>query len=110
MVVYLPISVLKKWICNLLKNSYRNFYEDYTSVSISSELSVALGINETCQGPETDLESPLITYKELGTRENGTPHEPNLLTQTDEHSLWKIAKCGLYLTPTWFASEVTGFL
>ncbi|XP_020210089.1 uncharacterized transporter C405.03c isoform X2 [Cajanus cajan] len=95
MVIYLLISVFKKWTCSLLKILFRNFHEDYTLISIS-----------------TGLKSSLITDKEIREREEGMPlvkkeeDEPPLLAlQSYEGSSWKIAKCGLYLTPIWFAQE-----
>lgn len=115
MVVHLPISVFKDWICSLLKTLYRNHQKDYTSVSISSGLGVPLRIDDIHQRPETDLKSSLITDKDIKEREEGMPlvkkeeDEPPLLPQSYEYTSWKIAKCGLYLTPIWFASEVTGF-
>ena len=115
MVVYLPISVLKDWICSLLKNLYRNLHGNYTSVSISNGLSVPFRIDDIHQHPEeTDIKSSLITAKELKESEEGMllvkkeEHEPQLVAQGYEHSSWEIAKSGLYLTPIWFASEVTG--
>ncbi|XP_027333440.1 uncharacterized transporter C405.03c-like [Abrus precatorius] len=111
MVIYFPISVFKKWICSLLKILFRNIHEDYTSVSISTELGVPFRINEICQRPESYLKGSLITDKEIREREEGMPlvkkeeDEPPLLPQSSENSSWKIAKCGLYLTPIWFAQE-----
>ncbi|XP_061368069.1 uncharacterized vacuolar membrane protein YML018C-like [Gastrolobium bilobum] len=111
MIVYLPISVFKQWICSLLKTSCRNFHKDYTSVSISSGLSVPFRNDEIHQQLETNLKNSLITDKEISEREEGMPlvkkeeDETHLLEQTYDYISWKIAKCGLYLTPIWFASE-----
>ncbi|KAG4934163.1 hypothetical protein JHK87_048165 [Glycine soja] len=111
MVVYLPISVFKKWICNLLKILFRNFHEDYTLVSTSTGLDVPFKINGVLRKPETDLKSSLITVEEIREREEGMPlvkkeeNKSPLLAQSYGSSSWKIAKCGLYLTPIWFAQE-----
>ena len=113
MVVYLPISVFKKWICSLLKILFRNFHEDYTLVSTSTGLDVPFKINGVLREPETDLKSSLITVEEIREREEGMPlvkkeeNKSPLLAQSYGSSSWKIAKCGLYLTPIWFAQEVT---
>ncbi|KAI4337228.1 hypothetical protein L6164_015671 [Bauhinia variegata] len=94
MVVYLPVSVFKEWICRSLKILYRKLLND-------SE------IHQT----ETDLRSCLISERE------GKPllikieeAESGLLEQNSEFNSWKIAKCCLYLTPIWFSSEVTGHI
>ncbi|RDX95259.1 hypothetical protein CR513_22246, partial [Mucuna pruriens] len=113
LVIYFPISVFKKWICTLLKTLFRNFHEDHTLVSISSGLDVPFRIEGILQRPESVLESSFITDKEIREREEGMPlvkkekeeDEPPLLAHSYESSSWKIAKCGLYLTPIWFAQE-----
>ncbi|KAL2317985.1 hypothetical protein Fmac_031861 [Flemingia macrophylla] len=111
MMIYFVISVFKKWICSLLKISFRNSYEDYTLVRISTGLNVPFRIDEILQRPVTDLKSSLITDKEIRERQEGMPlvkkeeDGPPLLAQSYEGSSWKIAKCGLYLTPIWFAQE-----
>jgi len=103
MAIYFPISVFKKWICSLVNILVRKIREDYISVRTEGIL----------QGPETDLKSSLISDKDIREIEEGTPliekeiDETPLLAQTNESSSWKIAKCGLYLTPIWFAQEVT---
>ncbi|XP_019447594.1 PREDICTED: uncharacterized vacuolar membrane protein YML018C-like [Lupinus angustifolius] len=93
MVVHLPISVFKGWICSLLKTLCRNHHRrDYTPVR-----------------QETNLKCCLITDKDVKEREEGINKEeedqPPLLEQIYEDTSWKIAKCGFYLTPIWFASE-----
>ncbi|KAG4962713.1 hypothetical protein JHK86_039581 [Glycine max] len=111
MVIYLPISVFRKWICSLLRILFRNFHEDYTLVSTSTGLDVPFKIDGVFRGPETNLKSSLITDEEIREREEGMPlvkkeeDKCPLLAQSYESSSWKIAKCGLYLTPTWFAQE-----
>ncbi|TKY58054.1 membrane protein [Spatholobus suberectus] len=111
MVIYFLISVFRKWICSLLKILFRNFHEDYALVSISTGLDAPFRIDGILLRPETDLKSSLITDKEIREREEGMPldkkeeDEPSLLARSYESSSWKIAKCGLYLTPIWFAQE-----
>ncbi|KAK7377131.1 hypothetical protein VNO80_02551 [Phaseolus coccineus] len=101
MSIYFPISVFKKWICRLLNILFRKIHEDYISVRTDGIL----------QRPETDLKSSLIDDNDIREREEGTPlvkkekDETPLLAQSNESSSWKIAKCGLYLTPIWFAQE-----
>ncbi|CAJ1972389.1 unnamed protein product [Sphenostylis stenocarpa] len=99
--IYFPISVIKEWIYSLLNILFRKIYEDYTSVRTDGIL----------QRPETDLKNSLITDNEIREMEEGMPlvkkekDEPPLLADCYESSSWKIAKCGLYLTPIWFAQE-----
>lgn len=100
MVVYLPISFFKKWIYTLLKILCRNFHKDQP-----------FRIDKIHQTPEANLKSSLISDDEFREREEGMPlvkieeDEIPFLAQSYGSSSWKIAKCGLYLTPVWFASE-----
>lgn len=113
MVVYLPIAALRDWICSLLKaNSYKNPCNDWNVVDTSTGLDTPLRINEMHHRPENG--NGLITDKDLSEREEGWPlvakseeDEPLLLVQSCELNSWDIAKCSLYLTPIWFATEVT---
>jgi len=113
MVVYLPIAALKDWICSLMNAYlYKDLCVDSNVISTSTGLNTPLRINEMHHGPET--ENGLITDKDLSEREEGWPliakneeDESQLLEQSCELSSWDIAKCGLYLTPIWFATEVT---
>lgn len=110
MVVHLPLSVFKDWICSLLKTICRKLHKDYTG------LSVPLRIDETHPTSETYPKTCLIADKEIRDREEGllliTKGKDETISPAEgcKHSSWKIAKCGLYLTPVWFASEVTRFL
>lgn len=111
MVVYLPIAALRDWICSLLKaNSYKNPCNDWNVVDTSTGLDTPLRINEMHHRPENG--NGLITDKDLSEREEGWPlvakseeDEPHLLVQSCELNSWDIAKCSLYLTPIWFATE-----
>ncbi|KAK7260985.1 hypothetical protein RIF29_27288 [Crotalaria pallida] len=111
MVIHLPISVFIEWICSLLKTLCRNHNGDYTSCNISSGLGCPLRIDDVHHRSETDLKISLITDKDLKEREEGMPlvkkdvDEPPLLEKRYEDTSWKIARCGLYLAPIWFASE-----
>ncbi|XP_057722742.1 uncharacterized vacuolar membrane protein YML018C-like [Arachis stenosperma] len=106
MVVYLPISVLKDWIYNSMKNLYRNLHRDYNNVPFR--------MHEIQQQPQTDLKSSLITDKHIKEAEEGVVlvkkeghDESHQLVDAEcyGNGSWEIAKCCLYLTPIWFAAE-----
>ncbi|MBA0564792.1 hypothetical protein Golob_009702 [Gossypium lobatum] len=107
MVVYLPIALLKDWICNLFNaNLYRNLYDG------SSVIDTSIGLNELPQSAEADLKRCLITDKDLSEREEGQPLNsstekdgPDLPDHGGGMSSWETAKCSLYLTPIWFTTE-----
>ncbi|MBA0745027.1 hypothetical protein Gogos_007618 [Gossypium gossypioides] len=107
MVVYLPIALLKDWICNLFNaNLYRNLYDG------SSVIDTSIGLNELPQSAEADLKRCLITDKDLSEREEGQPLNsstekdgPDLPDHGGGTSSWETAKCSLYLTPIWFTTE-----
>ncbi|KAH1067250.1 hypothetical protein J1N35_032237 [Gossypium stocksii] len=107
MVVYLPIALLKDWICNLFKaNLYRNLYDG------SSVTDTSIGLDELPQSAEADLKRCLITDKDLSEREEGQPLNsstekdgPDLPDHGGGTSSWGTAKCSLYLTPIWFTTE-----
>ncbi|KAG8495292.1 hypothetical protein CXB51_012963 [Gossypium anomalum] len=107
MVVYLPIALLKDWICNLFNsNLYRNLYDG------SLVIDTSIGLDELPQSAEADLKRCLITDKDLSEREEGQPlnsstekDEPDLPDHGGGTSSWEAAKCSLYLTPIWFTTE-----
>ncbi|XVE97307.1 hypothetical protein REPUB_Repub03eG0008500 [Reevesia pubescens] len=113
MAVYLPIAVLKDWICNLFDaNVFRNLYDGSSVISTSIGLDIPLKTNEFPQSAEADLKSCLITDKDLSEREEGQPlnssnekDEPHLPEHGGGLSSWEIVKCSLYLTPIWFITE-----
>ncbi|GKV03121.1 hypothetical protein SLEP1_g15484 [Rubroshorea leprosula] len=105
MVVYLPIAVLKDWICSL--------FNGYSALGgTSAGLDVPLRINELQYNTEADLGSCLVTDKDLSEREEGQPFnasgekdEPNLSKLAGELNSWGVVKCSLYLAPIWFITE-----
>jgi solute carrier family 35 protein F5 len=113
MVVYLPIAALREWIYSLLiANSYKKLCNGWNVVDPSTGLDTPLIINEMHHRPENG--NVIVTDKDLSEREEGWPlvamseeDEPHLLAQSRELNSWDIAKCSLYLTPIWFATEVT---
>lgn len=114
MVVYLPIAVLKDWICSLRNTTfYKNLYSGSTILSSSIGLDIPLKINEMYHVSETDVRRCLITdTSDISDREEGWPlmnkneeDQSYLLEEGSELSSWEIAKCSLYLTPIWFLTE-----
>ncbi|XP_021889390.1 solute carrier family 35 member F5-like [Carica papaya] len=104
MVVYLPIAILKNWICSFLNKDLLKLCNNDSIMSSSSDLDVPLRINELQQGPTSD--------KDLREREEGQPFnsrneedEPQLLEYDVEPNSWEIAKCSFYLAPIWFTTE-----
>ncbi|XVF35704.1 hypothetical protein REPUB_Repub18cG0169000 [Reevesia pubescens] len=113
MVVYLPLAVLKDWICKLFDaNLFRNLYGGSSVISTSIGLDVPLKINELPHGADANLRSCLISEKDLSEREEGQPlnssnekEEPHLPEHGGGMSSWGIVKCSVYLTPIWFITE-----
>lgn len=112
MVAYLPIAVLKDWICSRLDiNSFKNLCNGSTIAKSSAGLAIPLRINEICPSSETDTESSLNTDMDLSENEDGwliitnMEDEVGLLEKNHELSSWEIAKCGFYLAPIWFITE-----
>lgn len=112
MVVYLPIAVLKDWICSRLDiNSFKNLCNGSTIAKSSAGLAIPLRINEICPSSETDTEGSLNTDMDLSENEDGwliitnMEDEVGLLEKNHELSSWEIAKCGFYLAPIWFITE-----
>ncbi|RVW54134.1 Solute carrier family 35 member F5 [Vitis vinifera] len=108
MVVYLPIAVLKDWICSRLDiNSFKNLCNGSTIAKSSAGLAIPLRINEICPSSETDTEGSLNTDMDLSENEDGwliitnMEDEVGLLEKNHELSSWEIAKCGFYLAPIW---------
>ena len=113
MAVYLPIAILKDWICSRLDiNSFKNLWNGSTFVKSSAGLDIPLRINEIHSSSETDTESGLDTDMDLSENEDGwliitsMADDVHLREKSRELSSWEIAKCGFYLAPIWFITEV----
>lgn len=114
MVIFLPIAALRDWLCSLLcPTLLKNLQDDSNEMDTLMGLDVPLRFNENDYDAERELRSCLITDKDLTDREEGRPldfeneeDESHFLKQSFELSSWKVVKCGLYLTPIWFVTEV----
>lgn len=115
MVVYLPIAILKDWICRRLDiSAYKNPCNGSSIAKSSDGLDIPFRLNEirSCSETETDTESGLDTDMDLSENEDGwliitsMADDVHLLEKSSELSSWEIAKCGLYLAPVWFITEV----
>lgn len=114
MIIFLPLAALRDWVCSLLSpNLVKNFNNDTSEMSTLNGLDIPLRFNEIHHDVERDMRRILITDKDLTDREEGRPldveseeDDLHLLKQSFELSSWEIVKCGLYLTPIWFITEV----
>lgn len=111
MVIFLPIAILKDWICRLLDtSSLKKIYSGSSLLSSSVGLTVPLWVNELHHCTDEALE--LIADMDLET-EHGWPlintnHDDEFyMLESRELNSWEIAKCSLYLAPIWFLTEVT---
>lgn len=108
MAVYLPIAVLKDWICSLLGRYHlRNLYDDSTVLCSSDRLDIPLKMNEMMHhNPGGAMKSHLISDVDLSEAEEGGPL---MFKQEDdfhiERSSWEIARHCIYLAPIWFITE-----
>lgn len=114
MMVFLPISMLRDYICKLLD---RKLFKDiYGNNSLSSSLAM-LDISLEGSGPQDDVEGALNSYLLADMSVDGTEGGRTLLLKDgeDEHyatkekhelGLWEIMGCSLYLAPIWFITEV----
>lgn len=111
MVIYLPIAILKDWICILMGNKLlQNIYNESPFLNSSVGLNIPLKINDMHHMPEEDFNS----YTDMDTNqvEEGQPltykngeDESHMLLESSEPSLWENAKRSLYLAPIWFVTE-----
>ncbi|XP_047967474.1 uncharacterized transporter C405.03c-like [Salvia hispanica] len=113
MMVFLPISMLRDYICKLLD---RKLFKDiYGNNSLSSSLAM-LDISLEGSGPQDDVEGALNSYLLADMSVDGTEGGRTLLLKDgeDEHyatkekhelGLWEIMGCSLYLAPIWFITE-----
>ncbi|KAF8392978.1 hypothetical protein HHK36_021219 [Tetracentron sinense] len=113
MVIFLPVAVLKDWICSFLVTySFKNLLDGNTVMSSSIGLDTPLRINGMHHSLETEMRSCLISDRDLIEWEEGFPSitknsedESYLRKQRSELSSWEIAKCSFYLAPIWFITE-----
>lgn len=99
MAIYLPIAIVKDWICSLSwRNVFRNFFHDKSGTNDVSELIIPLTSNEDSLN---DMEEgcPLVSKSE--------EPEPSFHIQSTELGSREIVKCSLFITPIWFFTEVT---
>ncbi|XP_042039778.1 thiamine-repressible mitochondrial transport protein THI74-like [Salvia splendens] len=113
MVVFLPISMLRDYICKLLD---RKLFKDiYGNNSLSSSLAM-LDISLEGSGPQDDVEGALNSYllADMSVDETEGGRTLLLKDKEDEHyatkekhelGLWEIMGCSLYLAPIWFITE-----
>lgn len=112
MVIYLPLAIIKDWICTLMSPTlFKNFYSYGDGSSIRRD--VPLRMNDMHEDLDNDLRRFLITEKDLNDSEEGLlsdtqidAYEPCLPDKSSKLSSWEIAKCSLCLAPIWFLTEV----
>lgn len=107
LVIFLPIAVLKDWICSFLATCSLKEVIDANLVLRSSELDTPLMHHSL----ETEMRSCLIDM-DLNRREVGTPllaksveDEYYVPKQNTELSSWNIAKRSFFIAPLWFTTE-----
>ncbi|XP_058203551.1 thiamine-repressible mitochondrial transport protein THI74-like isoform X2 [Rhododendron vialii] len=111
MVIYLPIAILKDWICILMgKKLLKNIYNESPFLSSSVGLNIPLKINDMHHMPEedfnsyTDMDTNQVEEGQPLTNKNGED-ESHVLLESSELSSWENAKLSLYLAPIWFVTE-----
>ncbi|XP_041018903.1 uncharacterized vacuolar membrane protein YML018C [Juglans microcarpa x Juglans regia] len=115
MVVYLPISFLKDWLCNILKRcsskSGRNAesLNDF-SAGLSSTLKYIGGQKDfelELQGTLTrkDSEADLSPHAEASPLVAKHKDDAHILKQDRELTTKEIATYGFYIAPIWFVTE-----
>lgn len=113
MVVYLPIAVMKDWLCNFLrKRSAKNGRDANNS---SDRLHSPLNINELQKTLEMEMQDSLNRKDsgvDLYSQEEGKTlidkrtDNDNMLKQKRELTSWEIATYGFCIAPIWFVTEV----
>ncbi|KAH7841754.1 hypothetical protein Vadar_033942 [Vaccinium darrowii] len=111
MVIYLPVAIVKDWICILMdKKLLKNIYNESPFLSSSVGLNIPLRINDMHHVPEEDFNS--FTDVDTNQVEEGQPltykngeDESHVLLENSELSSWENAKWSLYLAPLWFVTE-----
>ncbi|OVA19168.1 Drug/metabolite transporter [Macleaya cordata] len=114
LVIYLPIAILKDWICNFLSTcSFKKLLEYNSIMSSSIVLDTPLRVNGMHHSLETEMRSCLISDMELSEREEGrrpllaksNEDEWDELKQNCELRSWDIAKSSFCIAPIWFTTE-----
>lgn len=114
MVVFLPISMLRDYICKLLD---RKLFKDIYGNNIMSSSLAMLDISLEGSGQQDDVEGALNSYlladMSADETEGGRPlllkdEEDGHYATKEKHELglWEIMGCSLYLAPIWFITEV----
>ncbi|XP_052204109.1 thiamine-repressible mitochondrial transport protein THI74-like isoform X2 [Diospyros lotus] len=111
MAIYLPIAILKDWICRLLsKTLLKSLQSDRPFLSSSIGVSIPLRVNDL--KPGEDLKGCLITDTDFSQAEEGRSRihkggedELPFLIEKSELSSWEIVKTSCYLAPIWFMTE-----
>ncbi|KAF8364786.1 hypothetical protein HHK36_033238 [Tetracentron sinense] len=107
MVVYLPIALIKDWLCNLLRSrsskSGKNAeIVDKSSAGLGSPLGVQKIFEMELQGSLSRKDNEV----DLSTQEEGRPLvSKDALKQDRELSTREIATYGFYIAPIWFITE-----
>ncbi|RWR75592.1 hypothetical protein CKAN_00398200 [Cinnamomum micranthum f. kanehirae] len=112
MVVYLPIAVMKDWLCSFLrKRSAKNGRDANIS---SDKIHSPLNINELQKTLEMEMQDSLNRKDsgvDLYSQEEGKPliekrrDNDNMLKQNRELTTWEIATYGFCIAPIWFVTE-----
>lgn len=117
MVVYLPIALIKDWICNLLKTRSSKIGKNTDSIMDESSciLNSPLKYIEGQKAFEMEFQGNFTrkdSEEDFSAQEDGRPLVPKLKEDTDMLKQDKalttreIALCGFYIAPIWFITEV----
>lgn len=120
MVVYLPISFLRDWLCNILKRRSSKSGKNAESLNdfsagLSSTLKYIGGQKNfelELQGTLTrkDSEADLSPHAEASPLVTKHKDDAHILKQDRELTTKEIATYGFYIAPIWFVTEVSHFL
>lgn len=116
MVVYLPIALIKDWICNLLKTRSSKSGKNTDSIMDESSciLNSPLKYIEGQKAFEMEFQGNFTrkdSEEDFSAQEDGRPLVPKLKEDTDMLKQDKalttreIALCGFYIAPIWFITE-----
>lgn len=113
MVVYLPISFVKDWICSVIRKHCDNYHTD-AIVDTSCYLDSLLKVVMMDEGSETGMQHCLSRKdndNSLQAEEEGRPLLTNYsndsgdLRHQTELTSWEVVKYSFCISPIWFASE-----